>query len=87
MAVILGLVNAIVRPVLKLLTCPFIVLTLGLFTLVINALTLWIAAWIAQNWFGVGFHIADFWAAFFGSIIVSVVSVILNIFVRDKDDD
>jgi putative membrane protein len=86
MAVILGLVNAIIRPLLKLLTCPLIILTLGLFVLVINALTLWLSSTIAVNWFGVGFHVRSFWAALLGSVIVSVVSVILNSVLHDDDD-
>jgi len=86
MAVILGLVNAIVRPVLKLLTCPLIVLTLGLFTLVINALTLWLSSLIATNWFHLNFSVRSFWAALLGSVIVSVVSVVLSIFVPDDDE-
>ncbi|MFU8773571.1 MAG: phage holin family protein, partial [Anaerolineales bacterium] len=57
MAVVLALVNAFVRPILKLLTCPLIFLTLGLFTLVINGLTLWLSSWIAVNWLNVGFHV------------------------------
>ncbi|MFN2133243.1 MAG: phage holin family protein [Anaerolineae bacterium] len=86
MAVILGLVNAIVRPVLKLLTCPLIVLTLGLFTLVINALTLWLSSLIATNWFHLNFSVRSFWAALLGSVIVSVVSVLLSVFVPDDDE-
>ncbi len=85
MAIILGLANAIIRPILKLLTCPLVLLTLGLFTLVINALTLWIAASIAEG-MGIGFHVAGFGSALLGSIIISVVSVILNAFVKDDDD-
>jgi len=88
MAVILGLVNAIIRPILKLLTCPLILLTLGLFVLVINGFTLWLASLIAVNWFHVGFYIDNFWSAFLGALIVSVVSVILSAVVgEDKDDD
>ncbi|MBN1641488.1 MAG: phage holin family protein [Anaerolineae bacterium] len=87
MAVVLGLVNAVVRPVLKLLTCPLIVLTLGLFTLVINALTLWLSSWIAVRWLNVGFYVEDFWAALLGSVIVSVVSIALSVFVRDDDEE
>src|SRR5215471_17340375 len=60
MAVILGLVNAVVRPFLKLLSCPFIILTLGLFVLVINGITLWLASAIAESWFHVGFHVDGF---------------------------
>ena len=87
MAVILGLVNAIIRPLLTLLTCPLILITLGLFTLVINALTLLLASSIAQNIFNVGFEVAGFWPAFWGSIIVSIVSVLLSTFVHDEDDE
>src|SRR5580692_6529231 len=78
MAIILGLVNAIVRPLLKLLTCPMIILTLGLFVLVINGITLWLASAIAVSWFHVGFYVDGFWSAVFGALIVSIVSVILT---------
>ncbi|KPK64467.1 hypothetical protein AMJ83_01770 [candidate division WOR_3 bacterium SM23_42] len=84
MAVILGLVNAVVRPILTLLTCSLVILTLGLFVLVINALTLWLASSIAVNWFGVGFYVDGFWSAFLGALIVSIVSVILSAAVRDE---
>ena len=85
MAVLLGLGNAVIRPLLKLLTCPLVIMTLGLFTLVINGVTLWITAALADHLFGVGFYIADFWSAFLGALIVSVVSVILTLFVKDDD--
>ncbi len=85
MAIILGLVNAILRPLLKLLTCPLIILTLGLFTLVINAFTLWLSSWIAVNWFHVGFYVDGFWAAFWGGLVVSIVSLILSAALMDKD--
>ena len=87
MAVILGLVNAIIRPILKLLTCPLILLTLGLFVLVINALTLWLASSIVVNWFNIGFYVRSFWAALLGSVIVSVVSVILNSLLKDDQEE
>ncbi len=87
MAVILGFVNAILRPLLKLLTCPLIILTLGLFTLVINGLTLWLSAWLANRVFSVGFYINGFWAAFLGSLIVSLVSVILSALIPDVDEE
>lgn len=83
MAVILGLVNAVVRPLLKLLSCPLIILTLGLFVLVINAFTLWLASAIAVSWFHVGFYVDGFWAAFLGGLIVSIVSVILNTLLKE----
>jgi len=85
MAVILSLVNALIRPLLKVLTCPLIVLTLGLFTLVVNAVSMLIASAIANNLFKVGFYIDGFWPAFWGALIVSVVSVVLSIFVSDDD--
>jgi len=85
MAVVLGLANAFIRPLLKVLTCPLIVLTLGLFTLIINGLTLWVAAALANSFFGVGFYIDNFRAAFWGALIVSIVSVVLNMFVADED--
>ncbi|MGH9353698.1 MAG: phage holin family protein [Terriglobia bacterium] len=86
MAVILGLVNAIVRPVLKLLSCPLIILTLGLFVLVINGITLWLASAIAVNWFHVGFYVHGFAAAFWGALLVSVISVAVSLLVREKRD-
>ncbi len=86
MALVLGFVNAIIRPVLKLLSCGLIILTLGLFTLVVNALSFWLAAAISSGLFGTGFSVDSFWAALWGSIIVSVVSFCLSIFVSDKDE-
>lgn len=86
-AVILGFVNAIIRPVLMLLSCGCIVATLGLFMLVINALMLWLASSIAQNWFGLQFVVKDFWAALFGSIVISIVAFILSIFLPDTDTE
>jgi len=86
MAVILGLVNAIVRPLLKLLTCPLILLTLGLFTLVINGFTLWLSSIIAQQWFNVGFNVDGFWSALLGAVIVSVVNVILTSLIKEEDE-
>ena len=85
MAIILGLVNAIIRPILKLLSCGFIILTLGLFVFVINAGTLWISSEIAQNWFNVGFYVNNFWSAILGAIIVSIVSVILSHVLFDEE--
>jgi len=84
MAIILGLVNAIVRPLLKLLSCPLVILTLGLFVLVINGITLWLASYIAINWFHVGFYVHGFWAAFWGALVVSVVSMGLHAIIREE---
>lgn len=82
MAIILGWVNALVRPVLQILTCPLILLTLGLFTLVINGFVLWLSARIA-NGLGIGFYVDGFWSAFWGALIVSIVSVILSALVKE----
>jgi putative membrane protein len=86
MALILGVVNAVVRPVLKFLSCPLIILTLGLFVLVINGITLWLASAIAVNYFHVGFHVQDFRAAFLGALIVSIVSVVLTALLGEKTE-
>jgi putative membrane protein len=86
-AVILGFLNAIVRPILTLLSCGCIVATLGLFLFVINALMLWLASSIAQNWFGLSFVVSNFWAALFGSIIVSIVSYLLSLLLPDTDTE
>ena len=84
MAAILALVNAIIKPILSFLSCGCIVATLGLFTLVINAFTLWLASWIAQTWLGIGFYVETIWAALLGGIVVSLVSIVLSvIFVDD----
>jgi putative membrane protein len=83
MAVILGLVNIFIRPILKFLSCAFIILTVGLFMLVINTFLLWFASWISQQ-LGVGFIVQWPWGAFWGSIIVSVVSFIVHLFVNPR---
>ncbi len=78
MALVLGLVNAIIRPILTIFSCGLILLTLGLFTLVINAVTLWLSSYICVNWLGIGFYVDGFWPAFWGALIVSVISMILS---------
>lgn len=83
MAVVLGLVNAIIRPILKFFSCGCIALTLGLFLLVINAFTLWLSSWIAVNILHVGFVIDGFWAAFLGALVVSIVSFVLSLVLVD----
>jgi len=84
-ALILGLVNALIRPILKLFSCGLIVVTLGLFTLVINAVCLWLASWISVSWFDIGFNVNNWWSALIGSIIISVVSFLLAFLLPDKD--
>jgi putative membrane protein len=83
-ALILGLVNAFIRPLISLMSCGLIVLTLGLFTLVINGLMLWLASWITVDWLGLAFHVDGFWSAFWGAIIVSIVSLLLSAFAGKK---
>lgn len=84
LALIFGLVNALVRPLLKLLTCPLILLTLGLFTLVINTVMLYLTAWLGGQ-FGLGLSISNFVAAFLGALIISVISAILSLMIHDDD--
>ncbi len=85
LALIFGLVNAILRPPFKALSCLFIILTLGLFTLVINALLFALTGWIGTQ-FGVGFTLQNPWfvSAFLGSLVTTVVSVVLSLILRDE---
>ncbi len=82
-ALIFGLLNASVRPILKLLTCPLILLTLGLFTLVVNTAMFYLTRWVG-DFFDIGLQIDNFWAAFWGAVIVSLVSVLLTFILRDE---
>jgi putative membrane protein len=81
MAVIFGLVNALIRPLVKFFTCLLNMLTLGLFTLVINALMLMLSSWIAQQ-LNIGFEVENFWWALLGALIISVVSFVLSKFLN-----
>ncbi len=83
LALIFGLVNALISPILKLLTCPLILLTLGLFTLLINTLIFYLAGQIG-TWFGVGFQVSGFGAAFLGGLVTSVVSIFLTLIFKDE---
>ena len=85
-ALVLGLVNALVRPLVKALACGLIVLTLGLFLLVINAAMLWLTSLIAQH-FGYGFYVDGAEPALIGSLVISVVSWILSLTLKDGDRD
>ena len=76
-AAVFGVVNSLLRPILTVLTCPFIVLTLGLFTLVINAVMLLVTGWISARW-DLGFTVSGFWAAFLGGLVVGLVSLVLT---------
>jgi len=84
-ALILGLVNAIIRPILILLSCGCIAITLGLFLLVVNAATLWLASWFSQL-FGIGFYVDGFFPALFGSIVISLISWLLSTFLIGEDE-
>ena len=82
-ALIFGLLNAVIAPVVKLLSLPFIVLTLGLLLLLINAFFLWLTSEIAQA-LDLGFRVDGFWTTVFGALVISVVSMVLNAFL-DRD--
>ena len=84
-AFIFGLVNALIRPLLTLLTCPLVLLTLGLFTLVINALMLALTGWLAEQ-AHLGFVVDGFWAAFVGALVVSIVSWALTLVVGGEHE-
>src|SRR5512138_363580 len=77
LALIFGLVNAFLRPLLQLLTCPLIILTLGLFTLLINMAMLKVTE-LLGNAFGLGLTIAGWWPLFWGSLVISIVSIFLS---------
>jgi putative membrane protein len=83
LALIFGLINALLRPLLMLLTCPLIILTLGLGTLLINTLLFYMAGVIGQA-FNVGFTVDGFWPAFLGALVVSIVSMVLSLLLRDE---
>jgi putative membrane protein len=83
LALIFGLVNAFLRPLLKLLTCPLIILTLGLFTLLINTFLFWLTAQIGQA-FGIQMSINGFLPALLGGIVVSIVSIFLSLILKEE---
>ena len=83
-ALVLGLVNAFIRPVVAGLSCGLIVLTLGLFTLVINGLMLWLASWISINWLDLDFRVNGFWSALLGAIVISIFSFLVSTFVGTR---
>lgn len=83
-AAIFGLVNAVVKPIVKLLSLPFIILTLGLLIFVINAAMLMLTSWITGK-LDVQFHVADFWpSALLGALVITVVGMLLNAVLPDK---
>lgn len=82
-ALLFGVVNAYIRPVMKVLTFPVIFLTLGLFALVINGLMLWLTSALSAA-LALGFHVRGFWAAFWGALVVSIVSTLLSLMIVDE---
>ena len=88
-ALIFGVINATLKPLIKVVGCAFYVLTLGLIALVVNGLLLWLTSWIAGK-LSLPFHVAGFWPAFWGAIIVGLVSWVLNLLIGDnrpRDDE
>ncbi len=85
-ALVFGVVNVLVKPLATLLSLPFVILSLGLFLLVINAAMLWLTSALAGS-LGIRFHVAGFVPAFLGSIVVSFVSLVLSAFVKSGKGD
>ncbi len=85
MALIFGLVNAVVRPILTLLSCPLIILTMGLFILVINGAMLLLATRMAGI-FGVNFYASGYGSAFWGALVISAVSFLMNLLIKEEGE-
>ncbi len=84
-AVVFGIVNAVLKPVIKTVGCAFYLLTLGLVAIVVNGLLLWLTSWIAFNELNQPFHVTGFWAAVEGALIVGVVSWVVHLVLGDDD--
>jgi len=84
-ALVFGVVNAFIRPLLKLVTFPLIIVTFGIFALVVNGLMLWLTSSLSGT-LGLGFHVSGFKAAFWGALVVSIVSTLLGILIHDRDE-
>jgi putative membrane protein len=80
-AFVFGVINATLRPLTKIVTFPLILLTLGIFALVVNGLMLWLTSSLSST-LGLGFHVSGFWAAFFGALVVSIVSAFISVSIR-----
>jgi putative membrane protein len=85
-ALIFGLVNAVVKPIVRILGCAFYILTLGLISLVVNALLFLLVGWIAEQ-LRLPFTVDGFWAAFWGAIVVSIATFLISILVPDRRRD
>jgi len=81
---VFGIINSTLRPLLTILTCPLIVVTLGLFTLVINALMILATGRLSESW-NLGFTVSGFWPAFFGGLVVGLVSMVLSLGTGSKE--
>src|SRR5262245_63617501 len=81
-ALVFGVVNALIRPLLKFVTFPIIILTFGIFALVVNGLMLWLTSALSGR-LGLGFHVSGFGAALWGALVVSIVSTLLGLFIRE----
>lgn len=86
LALIFAILNALLKPILKLLTCPFILLTLGLFMLLINTGLFYLTGWIGSQ-FDYGFNVSGFWAALLGALVVSIISMVGEMIFRDELKD
>ena len=83
-AILFGLVNAFLRPLLTLLTCPLVLVTLGLFLFVNNAVLLLLTGWLSSQ-FDLGFRVAGFWPAFWAGLLISLVSLFLSLMVGERE--
>jgi len=84
-AILFGVINAVLRPVIKTVGCAFYVLTLGLIALVVNGFMLWLTSWIAGE-LTLPFHVDNFWpSAILGALIIGLISWVLNMFIPDDD--
>jgi putative membrane protein len=84
-ALIFGVLNAIIKPIFAILSIPLLLITLGLFLIVINACMLLLTSWLA-GLFDLGWHVEGFWTAILGSLIISIVSFVLNAFIPDPGE-
>jgi putative membrane protein len=84
-AVIFGVINAVIKPIVKLVGCAFYVLTLGLIGLVVNGLLFWLVS-VISGALGIPFHVDNFWSAVLGALLVSIVSFVLGLVVKDRGE-
>lgn len=85
-AVIFGIINAVIKPIIKVIGCGLYILTLGLISLVVNALLFLLTGYVAGR-LGLDFHVHGFWAGFFGAIIVAVVGFVLHLIIPEPKGD